>query len=45
MVNDDFDDNGLEEDEIDEPEPDDVPQDVDTQMNMDAPVEEVTKLC
>ena len=36
MVNDDFDDNGQAQDKY-EPEPDDVPQDVDTQMNMDAP--------
>ena len=38
MVNDDFDDNGQAQDKY-EPEPDDVPQDVDTQMNMDAPAE------
>ena len=39
MVNNDFDDNGQAQDKY-EPEPDDVPQDVDTQMNMDAPAEE-----
>ena len=39
MVNNDFDDNGQAQDNY-EPEPDDVPQDVDTQMNMDAPAEE-----
>ena len=38
MVNNDFDDNGQAQDKY-EPEPDDVPQDVDTQMNMDAPAE------
>ena len=39
MVNNDFDDNGQAQDKY-EPEPDDVPHDVDTQMNMDAPAEE-----
>ena len=38
MIDDDFDDNGQAQDKY-EPEPDDVPQDVDTQMNMDAPAE------
>jgi len=39
MVNDDFDDDGSRKEQY-EPEPDDVPHDVDTQMNMDAPAEE-----
>ena len=39
MVDDDFDENGQAQDKY-EPEPDDVPHDVDTQMNMDAPAEE-----
>jgi len=37
MVQDGFDDNGTRKDE---PDPEDIPHDVDTQMNMDAPVEE-----
>ena len=37
MVQDGFDDNGIRRDE---PDPEDIPHDVDTQMNMDAPAEE-----
>jgi hypothetical protein len=39
MINDDFEDDGTSK-ERHEPEPDEVPHDVDTQMNMDAPAEE-----